>query len=38
MMREVKQVNGVDDLLGWNVQVDNTEVISQSVTDEYYAA
>lgn len=38
MMWEVKQVNSVDDLLRWHMQVDDAEIIFQSVTDKCDAA
>lgn len=34
---EVEEIDRVDDLLRRNVQVDYTEVVLQSMTDEYYA-
>lgn len=38
VVREMEQINRVDDLLGRHMQVDYTEIVLQSVSDERHAA
>lgn len=38
MMRKMEEINCVDDLLRRHVQVDDTEIIFQSMSDENYSA